>query len=131
MTNTDIGTQLIAAIDNEDTDTMRALYAEDAVIWHDFDGIHQTPEDNVQSLVTLRKAVPEIRWIMTRIEPLPSGFLLTYDLTLPKDGGDVKIPSCVIGTIEGDRITKLEEWINAAPLTRHLTPEQLKIIAGG
>jgi len=130
MNNSAIAEQFIAAIDAEDVDAIRSLYARDAKIWHDFDRVEQDPETNIQSLSTLRKAIPDIHWVTTRIEPLPRGFLLTYDLTMTFGDRELKIPSCVIGTVANGSITRIEEWVNAAPMMKHLTPEQLKILAG-
>ena len=130
MDNLAIAEQFIRAIDAEDVDVIRGLYAEDAKIWHDFDGVEQDPATNIQMLTTLRKAIPDIRWVMTRVEPLPRGFLLTYDLTMTLGDRDLKIPSCVIGTVVDGSITKIEEWVNTGPMLKHLTAEQLKMLAG-
>ena len=130
MDNIAIAEQFIAAIDAEDTDTMRQLYAEDAKIWHDFDRKEQDPETNIQSLITLRKAIPSVRWVTTRIEPLPQGFLLTYELTMTLKARELKIPACVIGSVTDGSITRLEEWINAAPMMKYLDSGQLEILAG-
>ena len=130
MDNTTIAEKFVAAIDAEDTNTMRALYAEDAKIWHDFDRLEQDPETNIQSLVTLRKAIPDIRWVTTRIEPLPQGFLLTYELTMTLKERELKLPACVIGTVADGSITRIEEWINTAPMMKYLSPEQMQQLAG-
>ena len=135
MENVAIAEQLIAAINAEDIDTMRKLYADDAKIWHDFDRKEQDPETNVQSLLVLRKAIPDVQWVTTRIEPLPNGFLLTYELTMTfnKDSSgekEMRIPACVIGTVDNERIVRLEEWVNSAPMMKYLTPEQLATLAG-
>ena len=76
MENVALAEQLIAAINAEDTASMRQIYAEDAKIWHDFDRQEQDPETNVQSLLVLRKAIPDVRWVTTRratIEGEPAG----------------------------------------------------------
>lgn len=130
MDNIAIAEQFVAAIDAEDTDTMRTLYAADAKIWHDFDRIEQDPETNIQSLIALRKAIPSIRWVTTRIEPLPQGFLLTYELTMTLKERELKLPACVIGTVADGLITRIEEWINTMPLMKHLSPEQMQTLAG-
>ena len=130
MDNVAIAEQLIAAIDAEDTGAMRRLYAEDAKIWHDFDRQEQDPETNIQSLITLRKAIPDARWVLTRVEPLPKGFLLTYDLTMTLRERDIRLPACVIGTVADGVITRLEEWVNTTPILKHLSPEQLQILSG-
>lgn len=130
MEHVAIAEQLIAAINAEDTTAMRQIYAEDAKIWHDFDRQEQDSETNVQSLLVLRKALPDVQWVTTRIEPLPNGFLLTYELTMVFGEKEIRIPACVIGTVQNDRITRLEEWVNSAPMMKYLTPEQLAILSG-
>lgn len=130
MDNIAIAERFITAIDKEDTETMREIYAPDAKIWHDFDRQEQSVDTNIESLLTLRQAIPTVRWVKTRIEPLPTGFLLTYDLTVTFGERTLAIPACVIATIANDRITFLEEWVNAAPMFKYLNPEQLKILTG-
>lgn len=126
MTNIELAERFINAIDSEDIDTMRDIYAPDATIWHDFDRIDQDPETNIQSLISLREAIPSVRWVTTRIEALAEGFLLTYDLTVTFPEKALAIPACVIATVINGKITRLEEWVNASPMFKYLTPEQIK-----
>ena len=67
------------------------------------------PETNIRMLINLRKAIPDITWVTTRVEPLPQGFLLTYDLTMNLGEREFKLPSCVIGTVADGLITRIEE----------------------
>lgn len=130
MDNVVIAERFITAIDTEDTQAMREIYATDATVWHDFDRQEQSVNTNIDSLLNLRQAIPSVRWVTTRIEPLPTGFLLTYDLTMTFGERTLAIPACVIATVANDQITRLEEWVNATPMFKYLNPEQLKILAG-
>ena len=43
----DLANRLFAAIEAGDIDAVRALYAPDAVVWHNNDGAEQSPEQNL------------------------------------------------------------------------------------
>lgn len=126
MTHIELAKRFIQAIDTEDVDTLREIYATDATIWHDFDRVDQDPETNIQSLITMRQAIPSVRWVTTRIEALAEGFVLTYDLTVTFPEKTLAIPACVIATVSQGKITRLEEWVNATSMYKYLSPEQLK-----
>src|SRR5205823_4010714 len=45
--NQELADRLFAAIEKGDVDCVAALYADDAVIWHNFDGIEQPRDANL------------------------------------------------------------------------------------
>ena len=47
--------QLFSAIIRGDVETVRGIYAPDAVIWHNDDGLEQSPERNLRVLGWLSK----------------------------------------------------------------------------
>ncbi len=130
MDHVEIAKRFIAAIDAAEPAAIRQIYAEDARIWHDFDGVEQTVDENLGLLKQLRTVMPSAHWHLGRIESLPDGFLLTYELKAIIGGKELATPACVIGTVANGRITYLQEWINAGRMMSRLSPEEQRALAG-
>lgn len=125
----DLAKRYLQAINDADVDTIRSIYADDAVIWHSFDRREQPVAENIASLLALKKAMPDVAWQLEMLEGREQGFLLTYQLTAQLQGKAVSTRACVIGTVEAGRITRIDEWIDVQRLLGRLTPEQLKALA--
>ncbi|MFT3854057.1 MAG: nuclear transport factor 2 family protein [Ilumatobacteraceae bacterium] len=113
---------LIAAITNTDLDALRQIYADDVVIWHNFDQVEQRLDDNLKVMHWMAKRMPDKRYEDIRRQVTPTGYVQQHVLrgTAP-DGTKVEMPACLIVTIEGERITRLDEYLDpaaAAPLSR-------------
>ena len=127
MTTTEAPTALeladrfIAALEAGDEATVRDCYAADAVIWHNFDGIEQSVDDNVASLHWLRSVLSDCRYDIVRRELLPDGFLQQHVLRgTAKSGKEVAMPACVVVRVDEGRITRLDEYLDPTPANRYL-----------
>jgi ketosteroid isomerase-like protein len=117
-----LASRLIAAISDNDIDALRGVYASDVVIWHNFDQVEQSLEDNLKVMMWMAKRMPDKHYDEIRRQPTPNGFVQQHVLrgTAP-DGTAVEIPACLIVTIADGRITRLEEYLDtkdAAALSR-------------
>jgi ketosteroid isomerase-like protein len=45
-----VAAALFDSIESGDVESVRQIYTEDAVIWHNHDGVEQSVEDNMRSL---------------------------------------------------------------------------------
>ena len=124
----ELATRYLNAINDADVEAIRSIYADDARIWHSFDRIEQTVEQNVASLLSLKAAMPDINWDLERLDALPEGFVLTYHLRANLDGKDIACRACVLGTVRDARIVRIDEWIDVQRLLGRLSPEQLKAL---
>lgn len=113
--------KFIAALEAGDEPTVRQCYADDAVIWHNFDGIEQSVDVNVASLHWLRSKLDNIGYEIVRRELLPDGFLQQHILTgTTKNGDAIRMPACVVFKVENDRIVRLEEYLDPTPMIQTL-----------
>ena len=113
---------LMAAIPATDVDALRQIYAPDVVIWHNFDQVEQRLDDNLKVMRWMGKVMPDMSYDDVRRQSTPTGYVQQHILrgTAP-DGTALAMPACLVVTIEDERITRLDEYLDpaaAAPLTR-------------
>src|SRR5262249_50277775 len=61
-THLEVAERFFGAIERGDIDTVRNCYAPNAVIWHNFDGVEQTRDQNLRTLGWLSKALPKRKY---------------------------------------------------------------------
>jgi uncharacterized protein len=107
-----------------DLDGLRALYTSDARIWHNTDDARKTVEESLAFLGGLLRVTNKRWYADVRLTPTPSGYVAQHYLCAVLITGDeVRIPICMVVTLEGDRVTRLEEYIEpeaSAPITAAL-----------
>lgn len=120
-----LAARFVTAIAAGDMDAIRAIYAPDARIWHNFDGPDfpgQTVDENLKTLGWMRRILKNIRYDVKRLEPIASGFVQQHVLNgVTSLGETLAMPACIICTVQDGRITRLEEYLDTAhvaPLTR-------------
>jgi ketosteroid isomerase-like protein len=108
----DIGDRLVAAIAAGDVEGVRAIYAPDATIWHNFDQRDQSPDENLLTLVDLHRRASNLQYTEIRRFVAPDGFVQQHVLTGDARGGPLKMPAMIRFWVEGGRITRLEEYLD-------------------
>ncbi len=111
----EVARQLFAAIEAGDIDTVRDLYTGDAGIWHNTDGITQTLDENLRTLSWVIENLADIRYEDVICQPTPTGFVQQHVLhaTAPS-GAAVALPACIVVTINGSHITRIDEYLDSA-----------------
>jgi ketosteroid isomerase-like protein len=120
-----IADRLFTAIAAGDIDTVRAVYAPNARIWHNFDDADQPAEQNLKVLRWVVATVKDLRYDDVRRLPTPEGFVQQHVLRGTVNGTPLAIPACIIATLRDGRITRLDEYIDsahAAPLMAAARP---------
>ena len=75
-----VAKRLFAAIESGDVDTVRDLFAEDARIWHNVDGIEQTRDENLRTLAWVVENLADRRYGDVTCQPTPTGFVQQHVL---------------------------------------------------
>jgi ketosteroid isomerase-like protein len=93
---------------------LRALYTPDARIWHNTDDHEKTVEESLQFLDGLL-SVTTRRWCAdVRLTPTPRGYIdQHYMCAVLTSGEEVRVPICMVVTLEGERVKRLEEYIES------------------
>ena len=111
----DLADRFVTAVEAGDLDTVRAIYAPHAKIWHNFDGVEQTVEQNLRVLGWFARTLPNRRYDVRRREATSDGFFQQHvvEAVLP-DGTEWTMPACLIVTVKDGRITRLDEYLDSA-----------------
>jgi ketosteroid isomerase-like protein len=105
------------AIERGDVEALRALYATDALIWHNFDDVQQSVDDNLRVLTWLQRHLHDRRYDVGRREVLPDGFMQQHVLRGTNDAGEpFALPACIICRVNDGRITRLDEYLDSAAI---------------
>jgi ketosteroid isomerase-like protein len=105
------------AIEKGDIDAVRAIYAPDAVIWHNNDNLETSREDNLKVLTNFIKAVPTRHYLDRRVGAFDGGFVQQHLLKGKlANGKDLALACCIVCEVKDGRITRLDEYFDSAAL---------------
>lgn len=111
----DLADRFFAAVCAGDTATLTELYAPDARIWHNDDGLEQTVEENLRILRWLGSTLDDMRYEEIRRHPIADGFAQQHVLRATLPGyGPVQVPASLFVTIADGRITRIDEYLDSA-----------------
>lgn len=113
----EVADKLFAAISRADLEAVRALYAPGAEIWHNHDGVSQDVAANLRVLTWVVRNIGALRYEDVRRHATPTGFVQQHVLrgTAP-NGKPLELPACIVCTVAGGRITRLDEYLDSAQL---------------
>ena len=99
-----------------DVDGLVACYAPDAKIWHNTDGLEQTPAENARTLKGMVTRIVERVYDNRRLEVFPTGFVQQHVLrgVRKQDGVAVALAACIVCQVKDGRITRLDEYFDSA-----------------
>lgn len=103
------------AIEQGDVDTVRDSYTPDVEIWHNFDDLIQTREQNLETLKGMVGRISDRVYDNRRLEVFPDGFVQQHVLRgTRKDGKRVSLPAALIVKLRDGKIARLDEYIDSA-----------------
>jgi len=113
-----VANRFLDALNAGDVEAARACYHPDAEIWHDFDGVTQTVDQNMQLMAAMGRRASRRAYVIRRLEPIEGGYLQQHTLELTTLAGQDLVAEAVALVRVGDDglIHRLDEWINPAPL---------------
>lgn len=123
----DVAERLFTAIEGGDIDTVDALYAPDAEVWHNIwhgrNGAVQTREENLSVLRWVVTNLKDLRYDDIRRSATDTGFVQQHVLrAVGPAGRPVEMPVCMVCTCLDGRITRIDEYLDSAHLARLTQP---------
>jgi len=113
--NLEVCDKLFSAIMRGDIETVREIYAPDAIIWHNDDGATQTPDENVRVLRWVTRNVRDLRYEEIRRHETATGFVQQHVLRgVAPNGTELEIPACIVCEVAEGHITRLDEYLDSA-----------------
>ncbi|MBK7328157.1 MAG: nuclear transport factor 2 family protein [Dehalococcoidia bacterium] len=114
-TNLELCDLFFAAISRGDIDAVRAIYAPDAVIWHNDEKAEQTPDRNLKVLGWVTRNIRDMRYEEVRRHETPTGFVEQHVLRgVAPNGAPLEIPACIVCEVRDGHITRLDEYLDSA-----------------
>lgn len=111
----EVADRLFAAIQAGDVEGVRAVYAHDVQVWHNFDMVDQTADENLRVLAWMVRKVKDLRYEDIRRYEVPGGFAQQHVLRgLSPNGQAIEVPAAMFCTVVDGRITRLEEYLDTA-----------------
>jgi ketosteroid isomerase-like protein len=113
----ELADRFFAAIPKGDVATLRALYAPDAVIWHNHDGKAQSVDENLSVLAWVARNIRDMRYEDVRRQITPTGWVQQHVLrgTAPS-GKPLEIAACIVFSVAAGRVTRLDEYLDSAQI---------------
>lgn len=99
-----------------DVDGLVSCYAPDARIWHNTDGLEQSPEDNRKTLQGMTQRIIDRVYDDRRLQVFPTGFVHQHVLrgTRKHDGVRLALEACIVCQVVDGKITRLDEYFDSA-----------------
>lgn len=117
-----VADRFMAALDAADEETVRAIYAPNVRIWHNFRKGLQSIDENIQSMHWVHSKLSGLHYDVQVRHEVPGGFFQQHFLRGTLTSGEAfAMPACAICRVEDGRITSLEEYLDpaqAAPLMK-------------
>lgn len=111
----ELAERFFAAIEAGDVDAARAMYAPDAEIWHNTDGVVQTRDDNARTLAWMTANLGAIRYTDVRRSATEDGFVQQHVLVATNRAGQpVEVPACIVISVRDGLVTRLDEYLDSA-----------------
>lgn len=102
------------AIAGDGLDDLAALYADDAVIWHNSDRIEMTKAASIASIGGLGRIAREVHAEVVRFVETPTGFVeqLVIKGTVAATGKPIALHNCLVVTLRDGQIARLDEYVD-------------------
>jgi len=96
----EVAERLFAAIMAGDVDGVRAVYAPDVRVWHNYDGFEQTADENLRVLTWLVRKVKNLRYEEVRRYETAEGFAQQHVLRgIAPNGAALEVPAAMFCTV--------------------------------
>ena len=112
----ELADRLFKAIERGDVKAITDIYAPHTKIWHNFDKVAQSVDENLAVLNWVVANLAEISYTEIQRQPTPTGFVQQHVLRgkVKASGKEIAIPACIVCKVENGRITRLDEYLDSA-----------------
>jgi len=114
--NLEVAKRLIECVTRGDVEGVDRLYADDIRVWRNVDQ-RELVKKQALKVVAILSQLSDIEYRDLRIEASEHGYVQQHVLscTGPK-GDEVRVPSCIVVRVEGDRIARIDEYADSAAM---------------
>lgn len=119
----EVAERYTTAAEAGDVAALRALYASDAVIWHNFDDLEKNVDEHMAMMSWVMKNIRDFRYEEVRRQRTERGFVQQHVTrgTLA-DGTAWELPTCAVFEVRDGKITRLDDYLDSAGRPPGLPP---------
>jgi len=111
----DAGRRLFHTVEHGDLETLRDIFADGAVVWHNTDETLVDVETSIRNLQKIRSAATVFRYDDIRRDPTPHGFVQRHTLIIEMpDGRRIRDLCCCVCSVENGRVTRMDAYHDSA-----------------
>lgn len=111
----DLADRIFSAIESGDRDAVAGLWHDDIEVWHNFDRVTQTKDQNLATLEWMCARTERLDYADVRRVPTEDGFVQQHVLRLTfADGRTAEIPACVVVGVRDGRVIRIDEYLDSA-----------------
>ena len=113
MDTLELARHFTRSIEAGDIEAIRACYADDAQIWHNFDEVNQTVDENMKVLEWMKRQATRRTYEISRLEEIVGGYVQQHVLRMVNLAGEeITMPACLFVSVEDGKIRRLEEYLD-------------------
>lgn len=102
-----------------DIEALKTIYSDDALIWHNTDGIALNLSDHLSSYLNNTASIVEIIYSDVSVNAFEGGYVQQHRITAPMvDGRSLEISACLVARVENNRIARLDEYLDSGAFDR-------------
>jgi ketosteroid isomerase-like protein len=111
------------ALEKGDLSEVLGCYTENAYIWHNFDQVVMTPQQNIEQLKIFFEHFATREYLDVRRAALPDGGLVQQHLLrmVRQDGRTIDWPGCILFRFQGPKIARLEEYVDMSSFLQKMS----------
>lgn len=114
----ELGHRFMQAAGDGDAEAARECMHPDAQIWHNYDGVTQTVEENMQLMLRMKALSSKRVYQIHLMEAVAGGYVQRHTLHITSLDGERTYSAEALALIEvrDGKISRIEEFINPAPI---------------
>lgn len=125
MSNVDIAHALYDALEAGDVAGFRAMFSDDAIVWHNFDNIDQTIDEALAALGGMAQLFSSLQYTNRRYLEIDGGAILQHNgVSTLHDGRVMDSPIMQRIYISNGKVTRVEEYLDSAPMAALMAEQQ-------
>lgn len=112
----EVADRLFSSIEKQDAKTLATVFADDALIWKNYDQVAIPAESTVEFLKGVGGYLRDVRYKDARRSVFEGGFVQQHHFTgtVRNTGEWISFPVCVVGQVEGGKIKRIDEYLDSA-----------------
>ncbi|GAA4994836.1 nuclear transport factor 2 family protein [Yinghuangia aomiensis] len=109
------------AVADGDIDSVRRYYRDDVKVWHNWDEVEQTKDENLATLASIPQRYDTFAYAEVRCTALPDGgFLRQHVIQASRGGRHARVPAVLRVYVEAEQVYRIEEYFDYGQLTSAL-----------